>query len=296
MGLAPILVEQIFDIIKEINAQGTTVLLVEQNALMALASPIAATSSRPARSCWPTSRRPSPRTRRSAPPTSEGTDRPAHDRPAQGQRSRRLGLRPARRPDHRSSSSRPSLIAIVKPWGSPAAPAAVVPPPPPPTASPTARPSSGPDVFDFLTFGTNEPPPGWEIWPAGNLSSFHFAMRIDAVGDPATRRRRPAPDRTSAGSPAARRGAVIVADHPHPGRQLPRPDRPQQPDRVHRAVRHPQTARRRDVRADTRRHRPIPVARPLHDHRLRGGRRRRSRCRPGRPATTASTSPSNPGI
>jgi branched-chain amino acid transport system ATP-binding protein len=37
MGLAPILVEQIFDIIKTINASGTTVLLVEQNALMALA-------------------------------------------------------------------------------------------------------------------------------------------------------------------------------------------------------------------------------------------------------------------
>ena len=37
MGLAPILVEQIFDIIKTINQQGTTVLLVEQNALMALA-------------------------------------------------------------------------------------------------------------------------------------------------------------------------------------------------------------------------------------------------------------------
>jgi branched-chain amino acid transport system ATP-binding protein len=36
MGLAPILVEQIFDIVKDINAQGTTVLLVEQNALMAL--------------------------------------------------------------------------------------------------------------------------------------------------------------------------------------------------------------------------------------------------------------------
>ncbi|MDQ2996481.1 MAG: ABC transporter ATP-binding protein [Chloroflexota bacterium] len=36
MGLAPILVEQIFDIIKDINASGTTVLLVEQNALMAL--------------------------------------------------------------------------------------------------------------------------------------------------------------------------------------------------------------------------------------------------------------------
>ena len=37
MGLSPILVEAIFAIIGEINAQGTTVLLVEQNALMALA-------------------------------------------------------------------------------------------------------------------------------------------------------------------------------------------------------------------------------------------------------------------
>jgi branched-chain amino acid transport system ATP-binding protein len=36
MGLAPILVEQIFAIIKTINEQGTTILLVEQNALMAL--------------------------------------------------------------------------------------------------------------------------------------------------------------------------------------------------------------------------------------------------------------------
>jgi len=36
MGLAPLLVELIFDIIKEINKEGTTVLLVEQNALMAL--------------------------------------------------------------------------------------------------------------------------------------------------------------------------------------------------------------------------------------------------------------------
>ena len=36
MGLSPILTEQIFTIIREINEQGTTVLLVEQNALMAL--------------------------------------------------------------------------------------------------------------------------------------------------------------------------------------------------------------------------------------------------------------------
>ena len=37
MGLAPMLINQIFRIIQEINAQGTTVLLVEQNAAKALA-------------------------------------------------------------------------------------------------------------------------------------------------------------------------------------------------------------------------------------------------------------------
>jgi len=36
MGLAPILVEEIFEIIKRINAEGTSILLVEQNAAMAL--------------------------------------------------------------------------------------------------------------------------------------------------------------------------------------------------------------------------------------------------------------------
>jgi branched-chain amino acid transport system ATP-binding protein len=36
LGLAPIIVSQIFDIIKELNKQGTTILLVEQNARMAL--------------------------------------------------------------------------------------------------------------------------------------------------------------------------------------------------------------------------------------------------------------------
>jgi branched-chain amino acid transport system ATP-binding protein len=36
MGLAPILVEAIFDTVREINSQGTTILLVEQNAQMAL--------------------------------------------------------------------------------------------------------------------------------------------------------------------------------------------------------------------------------------------------------------------
>jgi branched-chain amino acid transport system ATP-binding protein len=36
MGLAPIFVEKIFEIVVEINKQGTPILLVEQNALMAL--------------------------------------------------------------------------------------------------------------------------------------------------------------------------------------------------------------------------------------------------------------------
>jgi branched-chain amino acid transport system ATP-binding protein len=36
MGLAPIFVERIFEIVREINKQGTPILLVEQNALMAL--------------------------------------------------------------------------------------------------------------------------------------------------------------------------------------------------------------------------------------------------------------------
>ena len=36
MGLAPILVESIFETVRGINREGTTILLVEQNALMAL--------------------------------------------------------------------------------------------------------------------------------------------------------------------------------------------------------------------------------------------------------------------
>jgi branched-chain amino acid transport system ATP-binding protein len=36
MGLAPILVQEIFSIVERLNAQGTTILLVEQNAQIAL--------------------------------------------------------------------------------------------------------------------------------------------------------------------------------------------------------------------------------------------------------------------
>lgn len=36
MGLAPVIVERVFEIIEEINRDGTTIFLVEQNARMAL--------------------------------------------------------------------------------------------------------------------------------------------------------------------------------------------------------------------------------------------------------------------
>src|SRR2546428_245234 len=36
LGLSPILVDAIFEVIREINAEGTTILLIEQNALLAL--------------------------------------------------------------------------------------------------------------------------------------------------------------------------------------------------------------------------------------------------------------------
>ena len=78
------------------------------------------------------------------------------------------------------------LLAILKPWGSGIGPTALAPPVASPTASPTAAPSAGPYLFDFLAFGTNEPPPGWEIWPAGNLASFQFAMRVDLTATAST--------------------------------------------------------------------------------------------------------------
>ena len=86
------------------------------------------------------------------------------------------------------------IVAIAKPWGngigpsSASAPLPVLSPAPTPAATSTPAPVAG--TYDFLAFGTNEPPPGWELWPAGRLASFSFAMRIDmatpiAVGEPA---------------------------------------------------------------------------------------------------------------
>ena len=81
LGLAPIVVKGIFDIIREINKQGVTILLVEQNANMALKCAEWATCWRPGgspspdrRDCWPRGREEglsghlNTRTKRSPPP------------------------------------------------------------------------------------------------------------------------------------------------------------------------------------------------------------------------------------
>ena len=69
MGLAPIFVERIFEIVVEINKQGTPILLVEQNALMALDVANRGYVMETGRSRSPTTRSPSPRTNRFARPT-----------------------------------------------------------------------------------------------------------------------------------------------------------------------------------------------------------------------------------
>ncbi len=76
LGLAPLLVQQIFQTIQEINRQGTVVLLVEQNANLALRMATAPTCSRPARSCSRGPARSSSRTTPSAAPTSARLSRP----------------------------------------------------------------------------------------------------------------------------------------------------------------------------------------------------------------------------
>ena len=92
------------------------------------------------------------------------------------------------------------LVAIIKPWGTATqAPLARA------TAAPTAvavtpRPSATPfDAFanyDHELFGIYEPEPRWELWPAGYLVSFGYAIRIGSVGAEASQP--PAPPAASA--------------------------------------------------------------------------------------------------
>jgi hypothetical protein len=113
------------------------------------------------------------------------------------------------------------LVALVKPWGAARLGSqAIVAPSPSPTltASPTTQP--GPHRYDIVEFGIREPPPTWEIWFAGNLASFQFAMRADLSAPvvPAA-----SPVASSAVAPVAS-GSAIPVDWPiveiPPGSQL----------------------------------------------------------------------------
>jgi hypothetical protein len=96
------------------------------------------------------------------------------------------------------------LLAVLKPWGNGSQPASI-------GAAATSVASATPgepsaairrsSLSDFLTFGTIEPPTGWELWPAGNLASFYFAMRIDMA---------PIPAAVPSGSPSATRPSPSV--------------------------------------------------------------------------------------
>lgn len=68
------------------------------------------------------------------------------------------------------------LVAVVKPWGGAPEPLAAAPTPSP---SSTPVPTSSIRHYDFLDYGILEPQPMWEIWSAGTLSSYSFALRID---------------------------------------------------------------------------------------------------------------------
>jgi hypothetical protein len=73
------------------------------------------------------------------------------------------------------------LIAIIKPWGSSAPSSAAR-----PSGAPTSPATSGPILptvanYDPEIFGTYEPAARWELWPAGYLVSFGYAIRIDSM-------------------------------------------------------------------------------------------------------------------
>jgi hypothetical protein len=107
------------------------------------------------------------------------------------------------------------LVAIAKPWGTGIGPSTASAPLPTvaPTPATTSTPAPVAGTYDFLAFGTNEPPPGWELWPAGRLASFTYAMRIDmavvilptagpsAIGQAASPS--PTPSPTAIGNPSA---------------------------------------------------------------------------------------------
>ena len=56
--------------------------------------------------------------------------------------------------------------------------------------------------YDHELFGIYEPEPRWELWPAGYLVSFGYAIRIGGTGPVASHRRTGPPTSASPGRPA----------------------------------------------------------------------------------------------
>ena len=238
----------------------------------------AATSSRPARSSWPT-RPPSwHRTRPYAARTSVGTERRPDDR-GSARRWTILAAAPARGADVAVIVALAILVAVVKPWtfGSPAGVTAS--PSPRPTASPSERPvPSVSSVVDLSMFGP-EPPAEWELWPAGYLVSFGFALRIDSrAPDPPSASPSPGPAASSAtAGPEVPATEPIwpARDRPDPLRQPSRPVRDQHRRSGRRSIRSALTCRR-SRGLDRGRRDPSGLALAGALHGLRGRRRRRA--------------------
>lgn len=113
------------------------------------------------------------------------------------------------------------LVAIIKPWGT-ATPAPVARATAAPTAAITPRP--GPPTpfdafanYDHELFGIYEPAPRWELWPAGYLVSFGYAIRIGSVDPSASQPPGPPTASASPGRPIASpvRSAEPDSGEPH---------------------------------------------------------------------------------
>jgi hypothetical protein len=106
------------------------------------------------------------------------------------------------------------LVAIIKPWGTtvpmPVAQATAPVPSPSPTAASQA-PFDPLALYDHEVFGIHEPAPRWELWPAGYLMTFGFAMRIDSAIPGSA----PASTAPSAGAPPSK--APRPSTRPGPG-------------------------------------------------------------------------------
>ncbi len=104
-------------------------------------------------------------------------------------------------------------LAVIKPWGDPGTPT--------PTTAATAGRSAGPvptvrperTEYDPRLFGTREPEPAWELWPAGYVVEFGIAgpLRVGGQGQPAGSQGPPGSAAPSAtGDPDS--GADLIVD------------------------------------------------------------------------------------